>query len=133
MRLRYEKPEINFDEFEANEYIAACGDSGYEYLFECNANSGGLFNSGGSVYVDSNENGRWDKPTWDGNGDDRLGSYYPCHEKHKTKDGEVFLDGFLVADMGTKRTKVKIWRGEDGKNIHCTTNLNIDEWETAKS
>lgn len=32
-----------------------------------------------------------------------------------------------------KVTPVKVWRGEKGDNTHCTTKINIKEWETAKS
>ena len=128
MKTCYEKPVVSFEEFTANEYVAACGDSNYEYLFECNANSDGWLGKGGSVYEDTNKNGEWDRGS-----DKRLGSYSPCGEKHKTQDGAKFLDGFLVSNLGTNVKKVKIWRGEDEKNIHCTTNLNMDSWETAKS
>ena len=124
----YVRPIMDVENFTANDFIAACGDSNYEYLFECNANSGGWFTNGGSVYVDSNKNGEWSALT-----DERLGSYSPCSEKHKTQNGDDFLDGFLVAGLGTKVKKVKIWRGEDGNNIHCTTNLDMNSWETAKS
>lgn len=34
---------------------------------------------------------------------------------------------------GLKVTPVKVWRGEKGDNTHCTTKINIKEWETAKS
>ena len=128
MKKTYVKPTINVENFAANEFIAACGDTNYEYLFVCNANSGGWFGDGGSVYVDTNKNGRWNPGR-----DERLGSYSPCQDTHNTKDGDEFLDGFLVANIGTKVMKVKIWRGEDGHNIHCTKNLDMNSWETAKS
>ena len=28
---------------------------------------------------------------------------------------------------------VIVWRGQYGNNVHCTTNLNMDTWETSKS
>ena len=133
MKKTYVKPTINVENFAANEFIAACGDSGADYLFECNANSGGWFSDGGDVYVDSNKNGEYDRKR-----DKRLGGYSPCGETHKASSTDEFLDGFLVYDspipfVPDKIKKVIIWRGEDGHNIHCTTNLDKNSWETAKS
>lgn len=31
------------------------------------------------------------------------------------------------------RLDVIVWRGEKGDNIHCTKNLDMKTWETAKS
>lgn len=50
----------------------------------------------------------------------------------KEQDPEmIILDGYYV--RGLKVTPVKVWRGEKGDNTHCTTKINIKEWETAKS
>lgn len=135
MKKAYQKPTLATQLFAANEYVAGCGATNNQYKFVCNANSDGWFTDGGSVYVDSNNNGQWDVPAF-GAGDKRLGSYSPCQETHVTRDGDEFLDGFLVnllAGKDQKVQKVKIWRGEDGHNIHCTKNLDIESWETAKS
>ena len=37
MRKRWEEPMILVQQFVANEYVAACGESGTVYNFECNA------------------------------------------------------------------------------------------------
>lgn len=37
MRREWMEPVIEVQEFVANEYVAACGDSGKVYKFECNA------------------------------------------------------------------------------------------------
>ena len=37
MRKEWMEPVIEVQEFVANEYVAACGDSGKVYKFECNA------------------------------------------------------------------------------------------------
>ena len=37
MKKTWELPVICVQQFEANEYVAACGDSGVIYNFECNA------------------------------------------------------------------------------------------------
>ena len=56
------------------------------------------------------------------------------HEASTTDD---FINGYLKKNfiglpLG-KSEPVIIWRGENGNNIHCTTNLDMDSWETAKS
>ena len=51
MRKVWTKPLAEAERFVANEYVAACGDSGVTYLFECNAGGG----TEGNVYV---ENGK---------------------------------------------------------------------------
>ena len=38
----YVKPMMESEVFAANEYIAACGDSGVVYNFECNAGVAGI-------------------------------------------------------------------------------------------
>lgn len=52
-----------------------------------------------------------------------------------TMVGERFVANEYVAACGDsgKVTNVIIWRGKDGHNVHCTTQLNMDEWATAKS
>lgn len=37
MKRRYERPNAYIEEFTPNEYVAACGDHGKVYKFECNA------------------------------------------------------------------------------------------------
>ena len=50
---------------------------------------------------------------------------------------DAFSNGYLKKNIlgkpGGRRKDVIVWRGETGDNIHCTTNLNINTWETAKS
>lgn len=41
MRKEWMEPVIEVQEFVANEYVAACGDSGKVYNFECNAGKRG--------------------------------------------------------------------------------------------
>ena len=38
-RKVWRRPLTEVQKFEANEYVAACGDSGVVYNFECNAGS----------------------------------------------------------------------------------------------
>ena len=69
MRLRYEKPEINFDEFEANEYIAAC------YDIECNVPYG-------FGYIEQNN-----EPGYQKKGDIKLAKGKGCGEVHRGVPG----------------------------------------------
>lgn len=54
-----------------------------------------------------------------------------CGTTHDANAADEFLDGYYV--RGLTVTPVKVWRGEKGDNTHCTINLNIKDWETAKS
>ena len=65
-----------------------------------------------------------------------LGSYTPCDATHEASTTDEFIKGYMRKDWGLfsgPMIEVIIWRGEDGNNIHCTTNLDMDTWETAKS
>lgn len=152
----WSKPEMNEFAFAANEYVAACGDSGTDYLFTCDA-GGGKY---GYVWMETNS------PTDDWNGlqtDDSLGiwdpqqsldqlrsmTYHACGETHTASTTDEFmkgyyisrddwnsgwsLNGFDLAAVIKKAIQVYIWGGREKTNTHCTTNLNMDTWETAKS
>lgn len=126
----WKRPLTVVQKFEANEYIAACGDTNNEYIFKCDAMggvTGTVFSSDGDdrfepFYGDS----------WMGTG------YHACGEEHVTQTGDEFIEGWYVTGWdgitgGEWVEKVIIWRGPDGNNIHCTTNLDKNSWETAKS
>lgn len=130
MRKEWMEPVIEVQEFVANEYVAACGDSGKVYNFECNAGKRRNF-----YYVYTNgTDGVPNTPD-----DVLLGStYHPCGETHSAESNSDFAHGYmykagLLGPDKSKRIDVVIWRGEKGDNIHCTINLNIDSWTTAKS
>ena len=125
-------PQAEVEQFEMNQYIAACGDQNKVYKFKCTSGNGW----NGMVFVDSNGNG-----TYDFMGDESLGMYEACGAEHTTDvlvsdDGSLpsdFVRGFYVP-LGTIDFKpVIIWRGENNDNVHCTENLNHNSWETAKS
>lgn len=139
MKKIYEKPMMSVENFAANEFIAACGDSGKVYKFHCDAGNG----KHGDVFLDSNGNGILDK------GDENLtkgrGMYfYACNQYHEA-DTDVFPKGFYVQNRGNDRfnerltgrpypvEEVRIWRGNHGNEVHATTNLDINSWETLKS
>lgn len=127
-RKVWRRPLTEVQKFEANEYVAACGESGTTYKFVCNAS--GWFDLGGIVIDDTNGNG-----VFDGLGTDHVRSTYtPCSETHIAESTDDFSVGFLWA-LGSLRDpkKVIIWGGPDGKNTHCTTELDMSKWETAKS
>ena len=129
---KYKKPVLNVEQFTANEFIALCGDSGKTYYFKCDAKKWG-FDFGDSVYAETNDNPGLQRD--DNNPDQFLGGYHSCSETHIAESDDEFLNGYFVPNgvIDTRPRKVIIWRGEDGNNIHCTTNLDISKWETAKS
>lgn len=133
MKRIYESPKAYVEMFTPNEYVAACGDSGKVYNFECTADKGNLYyypNSDGNI--DGKYEGNLD---WE-NGPQYLGWYTPCSAKHKANSTDDFYDGFV--DYNRNRScdpgeEVIVWRGESGRNGHATKNLDMNSWETAKS
>ena len=125
----YVKPVMESETFVPQTYVAACGDSGTVYKFVCNAGWYGTL-LGYDVYT----NGLDGKP---GTKDDvYLGGYTPCDATHEASATDEFISGYMRKDYGLvegRRIDVIIWRGEDGNNIHCTTNLDKNSWETVKS
>ena len=71
--------------------------------------------------------GHWQKA------DESLGGYHACGTTHEADSDDAFLDGYYVPYGSDNVTKVIVWRGPYNNNVHCTTNLNQDSWETAKS
>ena len=122
MKKRWEEPKILVQQFMANEYVAACGEENKGYKFECNA---GINNPGYHyrVYLD---NGKELTSIWQ--------QYGPCGATHDASTKDDFLSGHMddTSTPGNDDIKVIIWT-EGGTNVHCTTNLNMDSWVTAKS
>ena len=143
------RPEKTEVAFAANDYVAACGDRGTEYLFKCDAGGGKL----GYVWVEDNEkdglqsgSGYWEGTPGGGGSpndeyDDFLNSYYACGKEHVANAEDDFLNGYyLEKDKWNDGNfnlldaiKVIIWRGTSGNNVHCTTELDKNNWEIAKS
>ena len=133
---KWSRPVTMVQKFEANEYVAACGDSGTTYLFTCDAGGG----ESGTVYLETN--GQPGLQT-DWGGDMSLGGYHACGTQHKADSDDDFLQGYYVTEeyvgiwpfghYEKVTTDVIVWRGPRGNNTHCTTNLDMDTWETAKS
>ena len=115
MKRAYVRPTMVGERFVANEYVAACGESGNVYQ-ETNGESG--------------------LQRWGRNPDTNLTSglsrlYQSCKETHEASYMDNFVNGYYVPLLSENVTNVIIWRGKDGNNVHCTTKLK--EWETAKS
>lgn len=131
MKKTWMEPQIEVQQFMANEYIAACGDSGTVYKFTCNAGGG----VSGSVYLETN--GSAGLQTSGRNADQYLSGYHACGTEHEADSDDAFLDGYYVVDGGwfgeDTITPVVVWRGPRGDNTHCTTELDKSKWETAKS
>ena len=130
MLRTWEAPKIIVEEFVPNEYVSACGDSGTVYKFECNAGVSGKYyavkDANGNVATIS---GRYMSGGLFG------ASYHPCGETHKAEENSGFLTGYHIDDVNTQKDEnieVIIWT-ENNTNAHCTTELDMDNWETAKS
>ena len=139
MKKMWEEPKILVQKFMPNEYVAACGDSGVVYNFECNAGwkdlpwwqSQDSFN----VYYDNG------KPLASSNGNEeryaQFTGYHPCGATHSAESNSGFYDGYMYRqDRAGNNTgnpiDVIIWT-DNGTDVHCTTNLDMDSWVTQKS
>lgn len=128
MNMNWTRPRAEVQQFRANEYVSTCNTS-TSYAFECNAGDKNLKNYPYAVFVDSNNNGRLDRGNLWEPGDTYLGNYHACGKKHSADMTDDFLNGFMYDERTYQITKVIIWRGEDGDNIHCTTNLDKTTWQ----
>ena len=129
MRKEWMEPVIEVQEFVANEYVAACGDSGTVYKFTCNA-------PGGWLYYYPESDGQIDGNYTGSGSQKRIGPYHPCGATHEASVTDAFYDGFVDYNWNRKQDSgegVIVWRGSNNKNGHATTNLDINSWETAKS
>lgn len=155
MKNEYVKPEMNFEEFSSNSYVAACGQTvDGDYLFACDGPSG-------TIYIDSNGMSGLQtekiygpltctntsrKHTHTDNcyqsvtpADQRLGGVHACDVTHKTSNINDFVDGYYVD--GTKciiylefgQNKYGTWNGKGIKNYHSSTSLTREQLTVVKS
>lgn len=124
-------PVTTVQQFAANEYVAACGDTEYgSYKFICDAGVG--------VYHDSFMFSCHDKYVWNVYNESGVkvnrNLYGPCGTQHKAPKDDEFLKGYMdnVYTDTDEHIPVIIWT-DNGTTTHCTTNLNRDSWESAKS
>lgn len=136
----WERPMVTVDTFAANEFVSSCGENHKVYNFECNAGE---------------KNKHYDVFTADGHNLTRdhgfflfktRGYYYPCKKTHEAAEDSGFIKGYIVDNHGNDRLKyidlggtheysktdVIIWTNNN-TDVHCTTNLKMNEWTTAKS
>ena len=123
MNKLWERPITEVQKFEANEYVAACGESGVQYIFECNAKAGDLY------YY--NKQGSLKGPV----------SFHPnTSAVHIAESTEEFADGFIDYNHNRKQDdgeKVIVWVEYDRwgfvDDLHATSKLDMKTWTTAKS
>lgn len=129
MKKVWESPKIEVQQFTANEYVAACGDQHKVYYFVCDA-------KGGNLYYYKNGDGKVDG-VYEGNGSATLlGSYHPCEAKHEADSTNPFYDGFVDYNRNRRcdsGEEVIVWRGKWNNDGHATAQLDMTQWETAKS
>lgn len=142
----YERPVMQVEEFVANQYCAPCGDgeTTVTYKFKCDAGGGSSY----YVWLDNNiiggdAEGEWVEQgwgmftsyEWEG-ADEYLGRFHACSEGQHTVTvpkgtpiDDIFPLGLISrSQYGVNTTKVRVWRGEDGDNIHCSTHLDTSEY-----
>lgn len=125
----YVKPVMESETFVPQTYIAACGDENKVYKFVCDAGGG----TPGTVYEDSNHNGKWDLL------DDKaltgyiIPTYHACGQTHEAPTDDEFINGFYLPNSNPFNIKKVIIWTDGGTNVHCTTNLDMATWETDKS
>lgn len=124
----WERPMVVVDTFAANEFVSTCHDENMIYKFKCDAGSEDERITY-STFIDSNNNNKLD------NYDRQIGMrYHKCGATHDAKSKDVFYNGFIVNNRNSRDViPVIIWRGQYHNNIHCTTNLKMETWETEKS
>ena len=131
-KMTWTRPMTEVQQFAANEYVAACGDTEFgAYLFECDAPKGTLY------YFE-------DIYKWEGV-QVPLGTCTPCGKPHVADKADTFANGFIDYNNNAKLDageEVIVWleRGLGGiphpvlgGNAHATTNLNRESWEVTKS
>lgn len=143
-------PQMEGMQFMAGEYCeSACGTNNVIYNFTCDA---GASTSRGDVWIDTNENGTLDSSDQQISSADAMyipfygyqwnGGYHACGEAHQASATDDFYKGFYqeysldrsegMSEVGGLQSVI-IWRGPNNDNTHCTTNLDMNSWTTAKS
>lgn len=124
----YIKPILESETFVPQNYIAACGDINKVYKFTCNADY--IFD-GGNVWE---ENGKEPGLQMSGDNQDKyLGLYHKCNATHEAPVTDEFVSGYLTGYLIPIPKNVIIWKGENNNNVHCISNIHMDQWETTKS
>ena len=137
MKKQWEKPFVGVQEFVPSEYCAPCGDGMTEvtYYFMCDAGQGNQY----KVWLDNGD--KVFQQSRDTQLTDRWHVFEPCAEKHevtvpKDQEGQIdniFPYGWIVRydyqGLHTNEaTLVRIWRGKNNDDIHCTTHLDTSSY-----
>lgn len=138
----YSKPLMAAQQFEPQEFVAVCPPSEtyvtYEFWCDASVTAYGATYGYYHIYLD-NGDGVFDERT---DTDLTQGQVYsPCGETHSvtvpigTSIDDVFPKGWLVPlrnytyqEVTSRTIPVRVWRGENGDNGHCTRQLNEDEF-----
>ena len=135
MKKQYIRPSLICEEFQATEYIAACGDSGVVYNFKCNA---GSKQSSYHVFLNGSDGkmNTSDDIDWSGR-KGYLSPYHPCGATHEAEADSDFQKGYMYKldrrnNITGNPIEVIVWTNNK-TNTHCTTELDMSKWETAKS
>ena len=131
-RRTWTRPLTEVQKFEANEYVAACHDWNTVYKFTCDA-GGGVW---GDVYTSDGTNLTQGRNHY----------YHACDATHEASTQDDFISGYYIPNGGNDQTGHLTWWGweeyeripviiwtDGGTDVHCTTNLDQDSWETVKS
>lgn len=121
----YVKPSLESEAFVPNTYVAACGDSGTTYLFECNAGEPyrywqpGIFGGGHWVTDDHPY-----KVTTDG-GRVLTRNYGPCNAKHSAPSESGFCVVLWIIHIQRKMNIYPLLFGQNGEGMFIVQKILI--------
>lgn len=142
-------PQMEGMEFFAGEYCeSVCGTDNVLYNFTCDAGGG----KKGWVWLEDNGVEGLQKESGTANGkryeadycyagndwDAEFAYYHACGATHQASAKDPFLDGYYQEyssryGLTGEVQKVIVWKGENQDDVHCTTQLDMNKWTTAKS
>lgn len=136
MKNTYVKPEMQVEVYATNNcYAKKCENIDHKvYKFVCDAGTKTYSNQ--YPYYVRNSSGQYLTSTKNWTFSDQNSkavSYGPCNETHTAEDiAGVFITGLHIDKRNTNQDEniaVTVWRGSNKDNVHCTTKLNMSEWE----
>ena len=101
MKKEWMEPVVEVQEFAANEYVAACGDSGKVYKFVCDA---GQYGHNYNVYYydgSGQKNILQKKAHGEAGLSSSISGYHPCNKTHEAESDSGFISGF-IDDQSTR-------------------------------
>lgn len=97
MKKEWMEPVVEVQEFAANEYVAACGDSGKVYKFVCDAGQYG--HNYNVYYYDGSGQKKYiaKKGSWgDWGSQAQFSGYHPCNKTHEAESDSGFMGMILT-------------------------------------